>query len=211
MHRKPRTVKVERITRATAKAAVALRGRIVRRVGDHHDQLAAVDLDTVKLPEALNDRARNCWEPLAAIAGLAGLIWTDLVQGAATRLSAAADESDGIGVRLLGDMRRVFEYARKEKLLSVTICEALAALDDDTAQWARWHRHAREDADRRIQPTDLARLLKPFGVQPRQIKIGSQGGKGYHYADLADALERYVGDPPAETADDDDEDTDNVG
>jgi hypothetical protein len=40
-------------------------------------------------------------------------------------------------------------------------------------------------------------------VRPRQVKIGSQGGKGHHFADLADALERYVGDAADEHVADD--------
>jgi hypothetical protein len=206
MRRKPKTAKVERITRTSAASARTLRSRIVRWTQDQHDPVAAVDLDTVTLPDALHNRRRDCFESLAAIAGFAGLAWVDALQAAATRLSKDVDDTDGVGVRLLRDVRSVFGEQHKEKLLSITICDALAALDDDEAPWARWHRHARDEHDRRLQPTDLAKLLRPFGVRPRQVKIGSQGGKGYHFADLADALERYVGEASASDQEEDDDD-----
>jgi len=44
----------------------------------------------------------------------------------------------------------------------------------------------------------LARLLKPFGIQPKNIRNGVTVYKGYELEDFADAFSRYL--PPAQSA-----------
>jgi hypothetical protein len=48
-----------------------------------------------------------------------------------------------------------------------------------------------------ITAAQVARLLKPFGIEPRKHRIGADTHRGYHHAECADAFERYV--PPAST------------
>ena len=46
-----------------------------------------------------------------------------------------------------------------------------------------------------MTPTQLARLLKPFSVSSRTVRLEGQGlSKGYLLEDFADAFERYL--PP---------------
>ena len=206
MRRKPAAVRIQRITRRDDGVAHQLRRRIVRWVGDHHDAVADVDLDCMWLPEALNDRARNCWEPLMAIASFAGPSWVEIVITAATGLAADDADVDGPGVILLRDIQRVFDLKPGvEKIASLSLCAELAALDDDTAPWKRWHPRAQGDADRRIQPIDLAGLLKPFGVDHRKVRIGSQTLWGYRFKDFVEAFGAYIT-PTATPKDDADDD-----
>ena len=55
-----------------------------------------------ELPDELGDRAMDVWEPLIAIADLAGGEWPQFARAAAVELSAAgASEDDSLGVQLL--------------------------------------------------------------------------------------------------------------
>jgi hypothetical protein len=61
-------------------------------------------------PRALGDRAGDSWEPLLAIADLAGGDWPDEARLAALTLSGAVEAAEGHsnGVRLLADARTIF-------------------------------------------------------------------------------------------------------
>ena len=63
-------------------------------------------------PRALdvdNDRAKDVWEPLLAIAETAGGEWPDRARKAAKELSGETEEEeDEFKVRLLGDIRGLF-------------------------------------------------------------------------------------------------------
>ena len=62
------------------------------------------------IPDDLSDRAADGWEPLLAIADLAGGEWPALARLAATSLSdGSADDDQSIGVRMLTDIKTVFD------------------------------------------------------------------------------------------------------
>src|SRR6266850_345678 len=68
-----------------------------------------------EIPESLNDRAADIWEPLLVIADLAGGDWPEKGRQAATSLSASADENNPISSLLL-DIFVVFTMKNAEKL-----------------------------------------------------------------------------------------------
>jgi putative DNA primase/helicase len=64
----------------------------------------------VSVPEGLNDRAADNWEPLLTIADRVGGEWPDRARKAALALSGKGAAEDGsIGVMLLGDIKAIFE------------------------------------------------------------------------------------------------------
>jgi hypothetical protein len=143
----------------------------------------------------LEDRAADTWEPLVAIADLAGGDWPARARTAATAMTAAEadhEEDTSAGVRLLGDLREVFDQADAEALYSTTILERLHKLDE--APWADWYGHL-------LRPRELAKLLRPYDLRPRTVREGGTGRplKGYARADLHDAWRRYLP-PPAHPA-----------
>ena len=69
-----------------------------------------------ELPAGLNDRAGDIWEPLLALADLAGGDWPGWARAAALELTALSQETNPIGSLLL-DMFIVFELAKAEKEL----------------------------------------------------------------------------------------------
>ncbi len=185
-----RKTKSEMVVRATRKALEPLRdlGRMVARwAADNAEALAVAESP---VPEELDDRACDNWEPLLAVADLAGGPWLERAREAAIASSGGRDqEDDGAGTRLLRNLRDVFEDKGKDRLPSADLVKAL--LEDEEWGWGTW---------RKGKPLDqrgLARLLAPFGIKPRGIRVGTDTPKGYMREWFADAWSRYMGsDPP---------------
>jgi len=136
----------------------------------------------------LEDRAADTWEPLIAIADLAQGDWPTRARDAATTMTAAEaqqEEDTAASVRLLADIRQVFTAAAAEALYTSTLLEALHQLED--APWADWYGHP-------LTTRDLARLLRPYQVESKNIREHGTGAprKGYARTDLQDTWARYV-------------------
>ncbi|MDO8532659.1 MAG: DUF3631 domain-containing protein [Dehalococcoidia bacterium] len=136
------------------------------------------------LPPELDDRAQDCWEPLLALADAAGGDWPRRARQAALALSGAGEREDAsLGVRLLGDIKGLFNAQGVERLPSVEIVRGLLAIEE--SPWA--------DLDRRpLDASKLARLLKPFGITPKTLRAEKVTFKGYERAVFAEAWERYT-------------------
>lgn len=138
------------------------------------------------IPDALDDRAADGWEPLLAIADLAGGEWAERGRRAALALSTGgAHEDESVGVRLLADIRAVFEETGLDRLSSGVLLEKLAAMEE--APWGDWY-------GRPLTARGLAKLLKPYSIGPKTIRQGTDTAKGYWKAEFVDSWERYI--PP---------------
>jgi hypothetical protein len=135
----------------------------------------------------LEDRAADTWEPLIAIADLAGGDWPARARTAAATMTAAEaqhEEDTSASVRLLADLRQLFQAADAEALYTSTLLEALHKLED--APWADWYGHP-------LATRDLAKLLRPYQVESKNVREHHGAPrKGYARADLHDAWARYV-------------------
>jgi len=137
------------------------------------DNAGAVAAGRPALPEWLDDRAGELWEPLLAIADAAGGDWPERAIQAAAILSGDRDaEDDSLSVRLLRDIRDVFEARGVDRLASKWLCEKLAAIED--APWIEIRR------GKPITQNQLARRLVPFQIAPRTIRLpDGSTPKGY--------------------------------
>lgn len=136
------------------------------------------------IPQELDGRAADAWEPLLAVAEQAGDGWSVLAWGAALALSTgAAREDDSLRVRLLADIRRVFDARGTARLTTADLIDGLC--DDEAAPWGDWF-------GKRIVPQGLARLLRPFGIRPIVIRTGQVTPRGYRREDFEDAWARYL-------------------
>jgi hypothetical protein len=139
------------------------------------------------MPDGVTDRPADVWEPILALADAAGGTWPDRARAACTRLvREGADRGVSLGIRLLADLRRIFEH--RITLATEEILEALHKLDD--APWADLRGQA-------LDPRGLARLLSPYDVTATKVKIAGRSVRGYRHEDLADAWIRYLPPPPA--------------
>jgi hypothetical protein len=90
------------------------------------DNAGAIAAARPALPEWLDDRACELWEPLLAVADAAGHDWPQRAIQAAAILSGNRNvEDDSLSVRLLRDIRVIFETGGVDRLPSKTLCEKL--------------------------------------------------------------------------------------
>ena len=162
-----------------------LRRRCARWARDHMDALRRADPDT---PEELNDRAADNWRPLLAIADRAGGAWPERAREAARRLSGSAEPDESAAVLLLGDLQRIFQRPDSDRVSSADLVAELVKMED--RPWPEWNR------GKELSATGLARMLKPFGIQPKKIRFGNATANGYEREDFRDTFARYI--PPNE-------------
>ncbi|MEQ1472376.1 MAG: DUF3631 domain-containing protein [Candidatus Acidiferrum sp.] len=138
-----------------------------------------------ELPEELSDRQQDGAEPLLAIADLVGADWPRKVRQALIALCNEASAEDGsIQVRLLNDIREIFAGRQGNAIFST---ELLAALwEVEASPWAEWCK------GKPLSASKLAASLRPFGVSPRDVRIGETVKKGYVRDDFADPWSRYL-------------------
>jgi hypothetical protein len=161
----------------------ALCRKAARWAADHLTALAGADPE---LPEALHDRAQDNWRALIAIADEAGQGWPGSAPAAALALSGAeAAEDHSRGTMLLADIRAVFLECGIERLSSAELARALGAMKH--RPWADWK-------GKTITQAALAGLLKPFGIEPKGVRIGEVTPRGYDRAWFSDAWARYLPD-----------------
>jgi hypothetical protein len=138
------------------------------------------------LPDELDDRAQDAWEPLLAIADLAGDEWPERARAAALELAnGPGGEEESAGVLLLSDTRRVFDEQGAERLSSAALVAALHEVEE--SPWAEWF-------GKPITQTAIAKLLKRYGIQPKKLRFGEETARGYERAWFEEAWERYL--PP---------------
>jgi hypothetical protein len=177
--------KVERFRRRNAAAeAVPLREEIELFALGIEASLSDARPD---IPEALTDRQADTTESLLAIADVAGADWPRKARSALVTLCTEAGGSDGsIGCRLLSDIRQQFDARGVDRIGSLELAKALAA--DETSAWAEFSLGP-------ISPVQLARLLKPYGITPHNVRFGEKIIKGYERTDFEDPWNRYL--PPS--------------
>ena len=140
---------------------------------------------TPGLPEELSDRQQDGSEPLLAIADLAGSEWPEAARRALVSLCCGAQAvNDSMGTQLLSDIQQIFKSQDTDRLPSTELTGALAEIE--TSPWIEWN-HGKA-----ITPPALARLLRPFGITPHNIRIAEKTPKGYETADFQDAWVRYL-------------------
>ena len=155
-----------------------IRQKCLRWADDTIEELAA---DRALTPADIdNDRARDNWIPLTAIAQSCGLL--EAAQAACRQLTLK--EEDSLTVELLADIRQIFEEENKDKLTSKFLVKKLTTLEE--RPWAEFSR------GKPLNQNKLAKLLKDFGVHTVQAKLGSKNLKHYKLADLTPLFERYL-------------------
>jgi hypothetical protein len=158
------------------------------------DNIADLKGDRDLTPDEIsNDRARDNWIPLAAIALRCGLL--EDAQAACRQLTIKEDDS--LTVELLTDIQQLFRDSGKDKLPSKTLVKMLTEMEE--RPWSEYNR------DKPLSQTKLAQLLKSFDVHTQQAKVGAKNLKHYVLADLRPLFERYlskeiVPPPPESTA-----------
>jgi len=187
LHRKTRTEKVGRFRRRLVGAeAQKLQDDLAAWGKAYTEALSGAHPE---LPEELDDRQQDIWEPLLAIADRAGPEWGERARAAAKAIHGTDDESATEGVLLLEAISQAFAATKAERLPTGVL---LTALIDQEGPWAdRWENAVSRD-NLKGPGSQLARLLKPYGIKSKQIRMGDHKARGYERHQFTGTWERYL-------------------
>jgi hypothetical protein len=184
-----RTVKRARLRRLEVEGK-ALASRLAVAV----DGLELEPFEDDDFPRELSDRAADIWEPLLALAEVAGPMWAERARIAAVTISlSSVDDSLSEGQQLLRDIRTVLENEQRaadfistRDLIGVAADQyveatGLCAIED--GPWVVYNRTGRP-----ITPERFWRLLRAYGIP----KVSNGRARGVRPTALADAFARYL-------------------
>ncbi|OKJ62227.1 hypothetical protein AMK27_15290 [Streptomyces sp. CB02009] len=165
----------------------AVRDRLVAWLVPLH--ATAMDL-TPKMP--VEDRAADTWEPLIAVADLAGGTWPEAARAACLAMTSHEAEQDqdhsALNIRLLADIRRAF--ASEGNPVVIRTGRLLGILNEDAeSPWPEY-------SDKGLTPRGLQILLNDYGIRSanRRFPDGLQA-KGFTRLQFTDAWARYCPEP----------------
>jgi len=179
--------KVDRIRNAEQSLFDDLCSKLARFAEDYSEEVRQA---RPPLPNSLNDRAQDNWEPLLAIAMTASKEWLKLGTTAALKLSGGEIASQTIGTELLSDIQMIFKDKKVDRIATAELIEALCS--DDEKPWKTYSKGFP------ITPRQLANRLKAYGIYSKTIRIGNDTAKGYEKDQFTEAFSRYI--PPSPSA-----------
>ena len=183
LKRKLPTEKVPRLpVRDDAEPFATLRRQCTRW---GHDHVEAIRSANPAQPPGLNDRAADNWRPLCAIAEVVGGDWTAHVQQAIVRLQVAAPDEAESGALLLQDLQAYFTDQDAKHVSSEEFAKSLVQMEE--RPWSEYGRQRKP-----ISVNQIARLLKPFDIHPKQKWDNGVNHRGYHLDDCAEVFSRYT-------------------
>ena len=178
-----RSIVIRMKRRAPSETVAKFRQRIAGAQAKH----IVMDWSTITVdpiadvPDELQDRAADSWEPLLAVADAAGGPWPAMARLAAVALGSDEDAPASVGMRLLAEIKMVF--GDEDHLTTADLLHRLHDLED--APWAEWYGAP-------LSGRGLAKLLGPYRVMPIKRRVRGEQSRGYFRADFVDAWTRYV-------------------
>ena len=140
------------------------------------------------LPEELDDRAQDIWEPLLAIADLAGEEWPRLAREAAVELSRVREDDElSIGCAAAA---RLPPRVRRERAGR----QAAVEQRDPGARASSTTRRGATGTASTITAQAISKILKPFGIKTQEIWFNNEKHRGWAKHQFADAWARYLPD-----------------
>ena len=138
------------------------------------------------MPTGFGNRLAANWKMMLAIGELCGV--GDKARAAAVALSRRNDEAS-LGVELLRDIRDLFKQRGVDRLRSEDLTNKLGEMAD--RPWAElpW-------TGKPITQPQLAKLLKGYGVRPKQIRFGGTPSRGTNWSGLRRCGGTYPLTPP---------------
>jgi hypothetical protein len=166
----------------------ALRERCIRFVEQNANAIASA---RPEIPENLNDRAADIWEPLFALADIAGGDWPAKARRAADGLTASAQGRSPIGA-LLFDISCGLARQKTKRIFSRNLVEFLNGFTDRPWLDLPGLRFVYSGKRKQLTELWLAQQLRPYGLRPRTIRIDDDVAKGYVLEEMREVFRRYV-------------------
>ncbi len=188
LERRTREEVIERFRRREViPEAELLSARIAEWLEPQVDELRAA---WPKLPDELDDRAWDYWEPLLAIADLAGEEWGERARAAAVELSSGeAREDDSLSLQLLADIRTIFSSTEAQRFKTSELIDELGKIEE--SPWGDWY-------GKPISPQGLSKLLRPYRIKTLPVWIDGTKARGYKREQFVEAWNRYLTTPRVE-------------
>lgn len=118
------------------------------------------------------------------IANLVGDDWYKLAKSVAIELSGGNQETPSIGEESLGDVIAVINTIDEDRITTEELINKLC--QNDEKAWLNFNR------GKRITPSQLGKMLRPFNITSSTIRFNEVTKKGYYLIDFLDVIERYV-------------------
>ncbi|MFU8863391.1 MAG: DUF3631 domain-containing protein [Rhodobacterales bacterium] len=159
-----------------------VRRQIARWAADNAVTLGAMEIEP---PACGNDRMQDNFTPLWRIATVLGAPWPDRLAAAyAAQAMADDDDAEPAGIMMLRDIAELFASRRADRISTSEIVGDLIVMEE--RPWADW-RHGRP-----INAQSVAKLMKPFGVKVRVLKLNGSSARVYLRSDVEAAAARYA-------------------
>jgi hypothetical protein len=144
-----------------------------------------------ELPDTIQDRDADIWEPLIAIADAVGGQWPLMARDTAVKMVASTkDKPATLGIKLLSDLKTIF--TDRERLSTHELIEILIKLE-----LSPWANIKGEPLDSRF----LARILSKYDIETGKLfRFNTQSLRGYERSQFFDAWVRYLPATSDETA-----------
>jgi hypothetical protein len=185
MRRRTKADNIERFKHQDDAELSDLRRRLRRWSMDNVDGLRDV---VVPMPKGFINRLDDNWRLPFAIADLCSGAedWGDKAREAAVNIEAVSDKTS-ISIKLLIDIKRIFDQYKWDAVLSATLVSHLK--EDPEAPWAEWNR------GKGLTPNSLAKLLDQFGIKSGDVHLpGDIHGKGYKRSQFEPEWAAYLPD-----------------
>ena len=190
LERKPVSFELGRWRDRDRKQIERIQRQLVRWTNDIRKKLPA-SMRTVSFPPSLDDRGRDAWEVLLAIADLAGQEWSGKALRACTKITTKTRTADQDSRKemLIADLAKIFaDKHNPAHLPTVLLLKELHALEERP-----WIEHYR---GKPITARGLANQLKDFGINPTTIRLQSGVSKGYRLEGFKTVFATYAPTPP---------------
>ena len=182
MRRKTAGERADVLRHADAEAFRIVKRQLARWADDMGETFATSRPDV----GSLNNRTADNWEPLLALADLAGGEWPKWARMAAAQLTGGEEEAVSMNEELLRDIRTAFDQRKATKMWTSDLIDALC--QDEEAPWSTFNFRQGKP----ITARQLSKRLGEFGIRPKDIKERFEVRKGYRLEDFTDAFARYL-------------------
>lgn len=164
----------------------SISSKLARFAEDYSER---VRLACPALPDSLGDREQDFYEPLLAIASMAGDGWFTKATSAALVLCHSVEKQESIGNELLADIQAVFERKGVQKISTADLITAL--IEDDEAAWATYNR------GKPIAPRQLGKQISAYGITSKQWRPSKYENpvRGFEIDQFTESFSRYLTHP----------------
>lgn len=134
----------------------------------------------------VGQRVVDIWEPLLAIAELAGEDWLEHAKASILDLhTGPRGQHDSRGMKLLKGILAVKDSRPESE--GIFTSELAAALPGINEEWRELGK-----GQKPISGSQIARILAPYEIKPDRITIDGQNDRGYLWSQFTDAWSRYT-------------------